>query len=100
VRELQNLVERELILNPEGPLSFKNISIQKKDNSTVKDSKESMDYEKLDEVIAHHILNVLDKTGGKIHGKGGAADLLGINANTLRNRMNKLGIKYGKRRLS
>ena len=33
-------------------------------------------------------------TKGKIHGSGGAAELLGINPNTLRNRMNKLGINY------
>ena len=29
-------------------------------------------------------------------GPGGAAELLGINASTLRNRMNKLKIKYKK----
>jgi DNA-binding protein Fis len=40
---------------------------------------------------------VLSKTNGKIHGKDGAAELLGINASTLRNRMNKLGIEYGKK---
>ena len=100
VRELQNLVERELILNPEGPLSFNNFLIPKEKISTNETTKEAMTYINLDKVVAHHILNVLDKTGGKIHGKGGAADLLGINANTLRNRMNKLGIKYGKRRLA
>ena len=36
----------------------------------------------------------LDRTGGKIHGPGGAAELLGINASTLRNRMKKPGIVY------
>jgi transcriptional regulator with GAF, ATPase, and Fis domain len=50
----------------------------------------------LDEMISQHISWVLTKTNGKIHGPGGAAGLLGINASTLRNRMNKLGIKYGK----
>ncbi|MCD4683883.1 MAG: hypothetical protein K8R86_11420 [Bacteroidales bacterium] len=29
-----------------------------------------------------------------MHGPGGAAELLGINPSTLRNRMNKLGINY------
>ena len=51
----------------------------------------------LDETITSHIKNVLVKTDGKIHGRGGAADLLGVNPNTLRNRMNKLGIQYGRR---
>jgi transcriptional regulator with GAF, ATPase, and Fis domain len=39
-----------------------------------------------------HILEVLRKTGGKIHGPAGAAQLLGINAYTLTSRMKKLGI--------
>ena len=50
----------------------------------------------LDEVTSQHIRRVLKKTNGKIHGAGGAAELLGINASTLRNRMNKLGIEYKK----
>ena len=33
-------------------------------------------------------------TGGKIHGPGGAGELLGVNPNTLRNRMRKLGIPF------
>ncbi len=97
VRELQNLVERELILNPNGPLQFKNFLVPKADNSNEKVPKKSMTYVKLDDVVAHHIQNVLDQTEGKIHGEGGAADLLGVNASTLRNRMNKLGINYKKR---
>ena len=50
----------------------------------------------LDDVVAGHIEKVLAMTGGRIHGEGGAAELLGINASTLRNRMNKLGIQYKK----
>jgi hydrogenase-4 transcriptional activator len=37
---------------------------------------------------------VLKVTQGKIHGPGGAAELMGINANTLRTRMEKLGIDF------
>ena len=37
-------------------------------------------------------------TKGKVHRPGGAAELMGINPNTLRNRMNKLGIPYGRKR--
>lgn len=94
VRELQNIVERALILNPVGALSFRNIlgngtrqngSITRKNNDD------------LDDVITKHIKQVLTKTGGKVHGPGGAAELLGVNANTLRNRMNKLGIDYGRK---
>jgi hypothetical protein len=35
-------------------------------------------------------------TGGKIHGPGGAGELLGVNPSTLRYRMEKLGIPFKK----
>ena len=96
VRELQNVVERSLILNPSGPLTFShmNIPIQKESG---KFQEQILETDNLDEITSRHIRRVLSKTNGKIHGPGGAAELLGINANTLRNRMNKLGIEYGKR---
>ncbi|MCP5062955.1 MAG: AAA domain-containing protein [Ignavibacteriae bacterium] len=98
IRELQNLVERALILNPSGPLKFNDMNIAHQ-----KEVKEKMDFsvdisDTLDEVTIQHIQKVLLKSDGKIHGKGGAAELLGINPNTLRNRMNKLGIKYIRKR--
>jgi transcriptional regulator with GAF, ATPase, and Fis domain len=34
---------------------------------------------------------------GKVHGKGGAAELLGMNPSTLRYRMDQLGIPYGRK---
>jgi transcriptional regulator with GAF, ATPase, and Fis domain len=46
----------------------------------------------LSENEANHIRRALAATKGKVHGPGGAADLLGINPNTLRSRMRKLGI--------
>jgi transcriptional regulator with GAF, ATPase, and Fis domain len=51
----------------------------------------------LDDVVTAHINKVLVKTGGKVHGPDGAANLLGVNASTLRNKMNKLGIKFGRK---
>ena len=51
----------------------------------------------LDAVVSSHIRRVLEITRGKVHGKGGAAELLGINPSTLRNRMNQLRIPYGKK---
>jgi transcriptional regulator with GAF, ATPase, and Fis domain len=52
----------------------------------------------LNEVQARHIRRVLEKTGGRVEGKGGAADWLNINPGTLRHRMRKLGIPFGKRK--
>ncbi|MCB0636245.1 MAG: sigma 54-interacting transcriptional regulator [Lewinella sp.] len=95
VRELQNIVERALILNPQGPLSFDRIVQPSREKNMPASPRPTTD--KLDEVIARHIKQVLSKTGGKIHGPDGAAALLGVNASTLRNRMNKLGIVYGRK---
>lgn len=90
VRELANIVERELILNPLGPIKFSGIA-SAQPTSTTDHSKTNI--LKLDEMIAEHIKLALRETGGQIHGKGGAAEILGINASTLRSRMKKLGIK-------
>ncbi|MCZ9115832.1 hypothetical protein OM304_11585 [Escherichia albertii] len=46
----------------------------------------------LDEAIRQHIQRALHQTRGKISGTGGAAELLGINSNTLYSKMKKLGI--------
>ena len=54
----------------------------------------------LDAVTAAHIRKVLGQTGGKIHGPGGAGELLGVNPNTLRYKMKKLGIPFRKERES
>ncbi len=91
VRELQNIIERAIILNPQGPLTFDDLNLSQKQKS--KDIKEKNDMpDDLDEVVSYHIRNVLSRTNGKVHGSGGAAELLGINPNTLRARMKKLGI--------
>ncbi len=95
VRELQNVVERALILNPKGPISFRHLKVLDK----VKTSLDDLDLPEiynLDEINLRHIKKILQISNGKIHGKEGAAELMGINPNTLRNKMNKLGIDYKK----
>jgi len=46
--------------------------------------------------MAARIREVLLMTGGKFQEKNGSAALLGIHPNTLRNRMDKLKIPYGR----
>ncbi len=46
----------------------------------------------LEEVESVHIRTVLAKTGGRIRGRDGAAELLGLHPNTLQSRLDKLGI--------
>ena len=95
VRELENVVERELILNPGGPLTFRQLKASES-KKVVEDSDIMEQTTNLEEVVSAHIRSVLSRTNGKIHGRDGAAELLGVNASTLRNRMNKLGIESGR----
>ena len=47
----------------------------------------------LEEIERAHILEVLENTDWKIEGKNGTAEILGLNAGTLRSRMRKLSIR-------
>jgi len=99
VRELENLVERELILHRKGPLLF-DVLVSPEVNDGIQAPIETSDEHaslKLDEAMASHIRKVLKMAKGKIHGRGGAAELLGINPSTLRWRLDRLGIEFGRR---
>jgi len=51
----------------------------------------------LDQFMAQHILQALEKTNGRIAGIHGAANLLRLNPSTLRKKMIKLSISNGKK---
>ncbi|HEY0135324.1 MAG TPA: helix-turn-helix domain-containing protein, partial [Nannocystis sp.] len=46
----------------------------------------------LEEAQAEHIQRVLQRTGGRIYGPGGAAELLAVKPSTLQSKMKKLGV--------
>jgi transcriptional regulator with GAF, ATPase, and Fis domain len=109
VRELENVIERALILAGNGPLNFSELLIHERSASYPTDLLEkdgnkehgvtvgaNKRPEPLDEAIRRHIHSALECTGGKIGGPDGAASLLGINESTLRHRMRKLGIPFGR----
>ena len=48
---------------------------------------------KLSDVETEHIRGVLESTGWRIRGAGGAAERLGLRPTTLETRLAKLGIK-------
>jgi DNA-binding NtrC family response regulator len=99
VRELENLIERALIQGSGGIVSFETFSAQQVPGvrRVTKDAGRDQTVVPLDEINAQHIRQALEKAGGKINGPGGAAEILGLHPNTLRGRMNKLGILYGRR---
>jgi transcriptional regulator with GAF, ATPase, and Fis domain len=98
VRELENVVERALILNREGPLAFMELepAFISHDQAVAADS-QALSIGPLDEVVRRHIRSALKQCGGRINGPDGCAARLGVNPNTLRHRMDRLGIPYGRR---
>ncbi|MBW1673561.1 MAG: sigma-54-dependent Fis family transcriptional regulator, partial [Deltaproteobacteria bacterium] len=105
VRELENMVERALILSRGEPLSFNNFQTPlKPEDSAKKELKTILHSDKydgaslqLDAIMSRHIRRVLDMTSGRVGGKQGAASLLNINPSTLRKKMRKLGIPFGRK---
>ena len=85
VRELKHLIERAMIISAGRRLKL---------DGTLGFRAESFDptVTRLDDGERTHILRVLSACGGKLKGKGNAADQLGLNPSTLRSRMNRLGI--------
>jgi DNA-binding NtrC family response regulator len=88
VRELENVVERAMILATGDKLQFPASMLAVRHR---KEAKTSI-LRTLDEVEINHIQAVLNHTDGVIAGPSGAAKILGMNPNTLRSRMEKLGI--------
>ncbi len=96
VRELENAVERALIQHRQGPLTFLFPSQESSPEKTPPQSNLGSHGISLDSAIRSHIEEAVAITNGKINGPDGAAFLLDVHPNTLRNRMKKLGIKFGR----
>ena len=96
VRELENTIEKEMIINRENPLRFEGIEDVKPEiRSEILDFSDNATL-LLDEIVSDHIQKVLKRTRGKIGGEGGAAELMGIHPATLRHKMRKLDIPFGR----
>jgi formate hydrogenlyase transcriptional activator len=86
IRELEHLIERAVILSS-GPV----LKIPPFATETGGEEK-AANSSSLEEMEREHILRVLRRSGGRISGPGGAAELLGMKRTTLNSRMQKLGI--------
>jgi transcriptional regulator with GAF, ATPase, and Fis domain len=96
VRELENAVERALIQHRKGPLFFNSLAHSNDKEGVPIPFQNEARAATLDEIVKSHIQEILEITNGKVNGPDGAASLLGVHPNTLRHRMKKLGIRYGK----
>lgn len=96
IRELENLIERALIQskgqNEKVPLRFDPFNSAPKTHDEREFLPAGHRLPTLDEAMSEHIKRALRLTNGKISGQNGTAQILGINPNTLRSRMRKLGI--------
>ncbi|MCF8044552.1 MAG: sigma 54-interacting transcriptional regulator [Desulfarculaceae bacterium] len=100
VRELENFVERALIQSTGEELDISSVTGVSSGTDTALPEKavdRNQPFPSLDAVCAAHIQQALTRTGGKISGPDGAAELLEIHPNTLRQRMDNLGIAYKSR---
>jgi formate hydrogenlyase transcriptional activator len=87
IRELQNVIERAVILSS-GP----NLEIQFGELKRMVTGATPTPIRTLDEVQRDHILEALRQSGGVVAGRNGAAVRLGLARATLEYRMRKLGI--------
>jgi transcriptional regulator with GAF, ATPase, and Fis domain len=84
VRELNNVIEHAMILSKD-----KNLRV----HLPTPGSLETDAIQDLQDMERRHIVAVLEKTGWRLSGDGGAAETLGLKRTTLRAKMKKLGIK-------
>jgi len=93
IRELQNVVERAVILSP-GPMLILEEGVLTPLESVEEEEApaERRESTSLSEVQRRHIESILEQTSWVIEGARGAARILNVHPNTLRFRMQKLGI--------
>jgi formate hydrogenlyase transcriptional activator len=113
IRELQNVIERAVILSVDPTLRLdrdlmpvasatKRMETPETDvtEQRQEDLKSPNPLLTLEEVDRNHILTALQHSGGVVDGPKGAARILNLHPNTLRHRMSKLGIKGSRHRPS
>ena len=94
VRELQNVIERSVILSSDGNIDISHLNFKLSDQKKIKVSEPgNNNLSTLDDAIINHIIKALKKCDGKIYGEDGAAALLNLKPTTLQSKIKKYGIK-------
>jgi formate hydrogenlyase transcriptional activator len=92
IRELQNVMERAVILS-KGPTLTVPLHELKPDARLTTIERSGDLHQKLNEMARTQILRALEESNGVVGGPKGAAARLGMNRTTLQYRMQKLGIR-------
>jgi len=91
VRELRNVIEHAMIISRGKTLVVELPGI---DGISGAETPHEGDFlSTLEEVERDHIVSILERTGWRVKGEGGAADVLGVKPSTLYSKMKKLGIR-------
>lgn len=91
IRELENAIQRNVVLTNGDVIDSLEIPVSKGAVHTTNSNKNG--FKTMIENERDHILAVLESCNWKISGKGGAAEILDVNVNTLNSRIKKLGIE-------
>jgi transcriptional regulator with GAF, ATPase, and Fis domain len=90
IRELENLMERSVILSERNALRVPLSELQTPSKSRTEEGDRT-----LDTAERQHIIRVLRETRGVLSGPEGAARRLGLKRTTLQSKMQRLGITRG-----
>ena len=93
IRELENVIERAIILARDGQIRFDPPAVvaappPSRSGALALLSRAAMEKHQRDAIVA-----ALERSGGRVSGPGGAAELLGMKASTLFSRMSVLGLR-------
>lgn len=91
IRELENTIQRNIVFAKDSVIESLEMPTSKKTSVPKNNNKDG--FKTMIENERDHILAVLESCKWKISGKGGAAEVLDINVNTLNSRIKKLGIE-------
>ncbi|KAB0488792.1 PAS domain S-box protein [Pseudomonas sp. ODNR1LW] len=97
IRELENVIERQIIVSQDGRLRFDELlpaAAREQIETPVEplDDSEPLRDEIVQQQLRLNTVAMLKRTGGKVSGEGGAAQLLGLKPTTLASRLRKWNI--------
>lgn len=101
IRELQNVIERAVILCQGSELQVDSVlreSMSRRSDEQLRAAANDPDgtvfsKDEIDRLERRNILAALEKTSWKIYGPGGAAEMLGVKPTTLAARVTRMGLK-------
>ena len=103
IRELRNVIERAVIVARGGPLEFDlpsgkphASSRSPKPQSAQSDADNNQEFltePEIKQLERENLMKILERTGWRIKGATGAAELLGVKPTTLLSRMKKMGLQ-------